>query len=55
MRTVIAAGFGLALGLATATSAFAGCMGHEKQQSVQAPTTSSSTTADTATTGKPRG
>lgn len=54
MRTLLAAGLGLALGLATVGPAFAGCLGHEKQQTVQAPTTST-TTADTATSGKPRG
>ncbi len=53
MRSIIAAGFVAAFTVAAAP-AFAECSGHVKQQSVQAPSTSTTAT-ETTTPTKPKG
>lgn len=54
MRSIIAAGFVAAFTVA-AMPAFAECSGHVKQQSVQAPSTSTTTATETTTPAKPKG
>lgn len=54
MRRVLASVLALGVAATVSGAAWAECAGHVKQQSVQAPTTST-TTATTAPVSKPKG